>query len=78
MANSPFEIRPARDEDRLPLALVFAAVAEERDGIGTEPPVDVEARAASWTLASAPAATATARSGWRSRASGADAAWARR
>jgi RimJ/RimL family protein N-acetyltransferase len=46
----PFEIRPARDEDRLPLALVFAAVAEERDGIGTEPPVDVEARAASWTL----------------------------
>lgn len=32
------------------MALVFAAVAEERDGIGTEPPVDVEARAASWTL----------------------------
>jgi ribosomal protein S18 acetylase RimI-like enzyme len=29
---------------------VFAAVAEERDGIATEPPVDVEARAASWTL----------------------------
>lgn len=29
---------------------MFAAVAEERDGIGTEPPVDVEARAASWTL----------------------------
>ena len=45
-----FRIRPARDEDRLPLALVFAAVAEERDGIGTEPPVDVEARAASWAL----------------------------
>jgi RimJ/RimL family protein N-acetyltransferase len=32
------------------MALVFAAVAEERDGIATEPPVDVEARAASWTL----------------------------
>jgi ribosomal protein S18 acetylase RimI-like enzyme len=45
-----FQIRPARDEDRLPMAVVFAAVAEERDGIGTEPPVDVEARAASWTL----------------------------
>jgi len=45
-----FQIRPARDEDRLPLALVFAAIAEERDGIATEPPVDVEARAASWTL----------------------------
>ena len=27
-----------------------AAVAEERDGIATEPPVDVEARAASWKL----------------------------
>lgn len=45
-----FQIRPAREDDRLPLALVFAAVAEERDGIGSEPPVDVEARAASWTL----------------------------
>ncbi len=29
---------------------MFAAVAEERDGIATEPPVEVEARAASWTL----------------------------
>ncbi len=29
---------------------MFAAVAEERDGIATEPPVDVEARAASWIL----------------------------
>jgi ribosomal protein S18 acetylase RimI-like enzyme len=48
--RAPFEIRPAREEDRLPLALVFAAIAEERDGIATEPPVDVEARAASWTL----------------------------
>jgi ribosomal protein S18 acetylase RimI-like enzyme len=50
MADAPFQIRPACDDDRFPLALVFAAVAEERDGIGTEPPVDVEARAASWTL----------------------------
>jgi ribosomal protein S18 acetylase RimI-like enzyme len=32
------------------MAVVFAAVAEERDGIATEPPVDIEARAASWTL----------------------------
>jgi len=39
-----------RDDDRLPLAVVFAAVAEERDGIASEPPVDIEARAASWTL----------------------------
>jgi RimJ/RimL family protein N-acetyltransferase len=46
----PVRVRPAREEDRLPLARVFAAIAEERDGIATEPPVDLEARAASWTL----------------------------
>lgn len=34
----------------MPLALIFAAVAEERDGIASEPPIDVEARAASWRL----------------------------
>ncbi|MEP6978514.1 MAG: GNAT family N-acetyltransferase [Thermoleophilia bacterium] len=50
MPDAPFEIRSARDDDRLPLAILFAAVAEERDGIATEPPVDVEAHAASWTL----------------------------
>ncbi len=50
MADASFEIRPARDEDRLPLAVLFAAVAEERDRIATEPPVDVEARAATWAL----------------------------
>jgi ribosomal protein S18 acetylase RimI-like enzyme len=44
------QVCPARDEDRRPMAVVFAAVADERDGIATEPPVDVEARAASWTL----------------------------
>jgi RimJ/RimL family protein N-acetyltransferase len=48
--DATFQIRPARDDDRLPLALLHAAVAEERDGIATEPPVNVEARAASWTL----------------------------
>ena len=32
------------------MATVFAAVAEERDGIGTEPPVDIEERAGRWTL----------------------------
>jgi len=44
----PFAIRPARDEDRGPLAGLFAAVAEERDGIAAEPPVDVERRAAAF------------------------------
>jgi len=50
VADEQFQIRPARDDDRLPLAVLFAAVAEERDGIATEPPVDIEARAANWTL----------------------------
>jgi len=45
-----FQVRPALDEDRLAMAGVFAAVAEEHDGIATEPPVDIEARAAGWTL----------------------------
>lgn len=43
-------IRRAVEADRMPLALVFAEVAEERDGIASEPPVDVEARAARWNL----------------------------
>ena len=45
-----FEIHPARDEDRIPLAVLFAAVAEERDGIASEPPIDIDARAAGWDL----------------------------
>jgi RimJ/RimL family protein N-acetyltransferase len=45
-----FDIRLAEQPDRLPLAELFAAIAEERDGIATEPPVDVDARAASWVL----------------------------
>jgi RimJ/RimL family protein N-acetyltransferase len=48
--DASFQIRHARDDDRLGLAALFAAVAEERDGIASEPPLDVEARAASWTL----------------------------
>jgi hypothetical protein len=36
MADASFEIRPARDEDRHPLAVLFAAVAEERTGIAAE------------------------------------------
>lgn len=44
------EIRPAVDSDRMPLARLHAAVAEERDGIAAEPPVDLERRAAYWNL----------------------------
>jgi RimJ/RimL family protein N-acetyltransferase len=50
LRDASFEIRPARDADRLPLAVLFAAVAEERTGIGAEPPVDVAALAARWKL----------------------------
>lgn len=44
------EIRPADDADRRQLALLFAVVAEERDGIAAEPPIDVDERAANWRL----------------------------
>lgn len=40
------EVRTAEEGDRRPLALLFAAVAEERDGIAAEPPVDLERREA--------------------------------
>jgi RimJ/RimL family protein N-acetyltransferase len=45
---TPFEVRPASREDARALAELFAIVAEERDGIATEPPVDVDARARSF------------------------------
>ena len=48
--TTTFQVRPARDEDRVALAHVFAAVAEERDGIAAEPPVDLETWAARWHL----------------------------
>jgi RimJ/RimL family protein N-acetyltransferase len=41
---------PASDADRRPLAILFPAVAEERDGIATEPPIDVEPWSAEWRL----------------------------
>jgi GNAT superfamily N-acetyltransferase len=50
MAVDRVEVRLAEERDRLPLAQLFAAVAEERDGIASEPPVDVKRRAAVWRL----------------------------
>jgi len=47
---SEFSIRRAVDADRRPLAVMWAAVVDENVGLGTEPPVDVDARAASWNL----------------------------
>lgn len=50
VTSEHFEIRPANEADRLPMARLFAAVAEERNGIAAEPPVDIERRAARWEL----------------------------
>ena len=50
MEGDRVEIRPADERDRRPLAQLFAAVAEERDGIAAEPPIDVDRRAAIWRL----------------------------
>ena len=41
-----FEVRAATEHDTREMAELMAAVAEERDGIATEPPVDVDERAA--------------------------------
>lgn len=41
-----FEIRPAQSGDARAMAALFASVAEERDGIATEPPVDIDERTA--------------------------------
>jgi RimJ/RimL family protein N-acetyltransferase len=46
-----FGLRPARDDDRRALAELIAALAEERAGqVATEPPVDLDARAAAWRI----------------------------
>ena len=45
-----FTVRLAAEGDRRALAELLAAVAEERDGIATEPPVDVGRHAAHWRL----------------------------
>lgn len=43
-------VRPAGEHDRRALALLLAAVAEERDGIAAEPPVDVDGLAERWAI----------------------------
>jgi GNAT superfamily N-acetyltransferase len=50
MAADGISVRPAEDGDRRLLALLLAAVAEERDGIAAEPPVDVDRLATSWQV----------------------------
>ncbi len=46
MPVAQFVVRPARAGDARAMAEIFAAVAGERDGIATEPPVDIDERAA--------------------------------
>jgi RimJ/RimL family protein N-acetyltransferase len=43
-----FVVRPAQAGDARAMAELFAAVAQERDGIATEPPVNVEEHAAAF------------------------------
>ena len=55
-----FVIRPAQAADARALAELFAAVAAERDGIASEPPVDIEERAALFARSAAGSTVASA------------------
>jgi putative acetyltransferase len=57
---SQFAVRPAEVADARPMAELFAAVAEERTGIATEPPVDVDARTVQFTASIAESIVAAA------------------
>jgi RimJ/RimL family protein N-acetyltransferase len=51
--TAPFTVRPASIADARPMAELFAAVAEERTGIASEPPIDVDQRTAQFAASSA-------------------------
>lgn len=55
-----FAVRPASEDDARALAELFAAVAEEHDGIATEPPVDIDQRTALFTRGIASSVVAVA------------------
>jgi RimJ/RimL family protein N-acetyltransferase len=55
-----FVVRPARADDARAMAEIFAEVAQERDGIATEPPVDIDERAGQFARSAASAAVAAA------------------
>jgi RimJ/RimL family protein N-acetyltransferase len=55
-----FVVRPARAGDARAMAELFAAVAGERDGIATEPPVDIGERAALFARSAAGSVVAVA------------------
>jgi len=56
-----FVVRAAQAGDARAVAEMFAAVAEERDGIATEPPVDIEERTALFAHSAAGSFVAVAR-----------------
>ena len=58
-----FVIRQAQAADALAMAGLFAAVAAERNGIATEPPVDIEERAALFARSAAGSIVAVADGG---------------
>jgi L-amino acid N-acyltransferase YncA len=60
MPMAEFVVRPAQAGDARAMAEIFAAVAEERDGIATEPPVDIQERAALFARRAAGTAVAVA------------------
>jgi RimJ/RimL family protein N-acetyltransferase len=55
-----FIVRQASTDDATPMAELFAAVAEERTGIASEPPIDVEQRTAQFTASIAESMVAVA------------------
>jgi L-amino acid N-acyltransferase YncA len=55
-----FTIRPAAADDGRAMAELFAAVAGERTGIATEPPVDIDERAAQFARTAAASLAAAA------------------
>jgi RimJ/RimL family protein N-acetyltransferase len=55
-----FAVRPASADDAQAIAELFAAVAAERDGIATEPPVDIGERAAQFARITASSIVAVA------------------
>jgi RimJ/RimL family protein N-acetyltransferase len=60
MPMAEFVVRPARAGDARAMAEIFAAVAQERDGIATEPPVDIEERTAQFARSAAGSVVAVA------------------
>jgi RimJ/RimL family protein N-acetyltransferase len=58
--TAPFTVRPASIADARPMAELFAAVAEERTGIASEPPIDVEQRTVQFTASIAESMVAVA------------------